>query len=378
MVEQTHSFSKFILIKEHTVSKNPILLKDMKDILENLGDESRKFENKKIVVTGCAGFLGYYFMQFFSEFSEHLKIKSIYGLDNFLLEKPKWIEDLSENPKVHIEKFDVIRNEVQGSVFEGADYVLHLASIASPVFYRKYPLETVDANIQGLRKLLDFYKESSMQRLLFMSSSEIYGDPSPENIPTKEEYRGHVNAMGPRACYDEAKRFGETLCYIFAQHFGTKISIVRPFNNFGPGMRLNDKRVPADFANAIVTNQDIVMHSDGSPTRTFCYVADAITGYLKSLLFEGELEAFNIGIDSPEINMRQFASINLEVGKSIFNYTGQIVCKENKEKHYLKDNPQRRCPDISKARKLLNYNPKIEVQEGVERFLNFLKAEASS
>ena len=146
-----------------------------------------------------------------------------------------------------------------------------MASIASPSFYRKYPIETLDANIWGLRRLLDFYCEKNIRGLAFYSSSEIYGDPTPENIPTPETYRGNVDCQGPRACYDEAKRFGETMCYLFHQKYNMPITIIRPFNNYGPGVRLNDARVLADFANAVRQNKDIVMFSDGSPTRTFCY-----------------------------------------------------------------------------------------------------------
>ena len=123
-----------------------------------------------------------------------------------------------------------------------------MASIASPMFYRKYPIETLDANIWGLRRLLDYYMEKEMKGFLFYSSSELYGDPAPEAVPTSEDYNGNVCATGPRACYDESKRFGETMCMLFAQQYGMPIGVVRPFNNYGPGMKINDKRVPADFA----------------------------------------------------------------------------------------------------------------------------------
>ena len=125
------------------------------------------------------------------------------------------------------------------------------------------------------------------------------GTPSPEFIPTPENYNGNVAAIGPRACYDEAKRFGETLCYLFAKTYNLPVTIVRPFNNYGPGMRLDDKRVPADFGGAVSENRNITLLSDGTPTRTFCYVSDAIIGYLKALLY-AKFEFFNIGIDKPE------------------------------------------------------------------------------
>lgn len=249
------------------------------------------------------------------------------------------------------------------------------ASIASPSFYRKYPIETLDANIWGLRRLLDFYCEKNIRGFAFYSSSEIYGDPTPENIPTPETYRGNVDCQGPRACYDEAKRFGETMCYLFHQKYNMPITIIRPFNNYGPGMRLNDARVPADFANAVRQNQDIVMFSDGSPTRTFCYITDAITGYLKCIAHAADgFEAFNIGMDKPEISIRRLAEIYAESGKEIFGYTGKVTLAASEDAEYLRNNPNRRCPAIDKARRLLCYNPQVDVEQGVRYFLEYVKA----
>lgn len=335
--------------------------------------EVSKFRDSTILITGCAGFLGYYFMQFLASQMDDLQIKKIIGLDNFMLGRPKWIDCLSEDPRVSIYPFNIITDDIARieSALE-ADYVIHMASIASPVFYRKYPIETLDANIWGLRRLLEFYKERTIKGFLFFSSSEIYGDPSPENVPTGEEYRGLVSATGARACYDESKRFGETMCMLFSQQYGMPIGVVRPFNNYGPGMKLNDKRVPADFAYAVKNGKDIVLLSDGSPTRTFCYIADAVAGYLKVLL-HGEYDYFNIGIEFPEISMSKLAEIYRQAGKEILGYKGQIEYRISEDKKYLEHNPSRRCPDISKARKILGYNPTIQVEAGIHRFLQHIK-----
>ena len=251
-----------------------------------------------------------------------------------------------------------------------------MASIASPTFYRKYPIETLDANIWGLRKILDFYKNKSIKGLLMFSSSEVYGDPDKQNIPTSEKYFGNVSSIGPRACYDESKRFSETLCYLYAQKFGMPISMVRPFNNYGPGMSLRDKRVPADFALAIKNNKDIIIYSDGSPTRTFCYVTDAVVGYLKALTY-GKFDIFNIGIDKPEISIFDLAKIYKKKGNLIFNYNKEIRLEKSKDTDYMKNNPNRRCPNIKHANKELNFNPNILIEEGVERFLSYIKSEES-
>lgn len=348
---------------------NDILTQDLEYILQNTSDECERFCDSTILITGCAGFLGFYFMKFFDRYAEKLGIKRIIGLDNFMLRKPKWVESLSD--KCEILPFCIINDniaEVKEAV--NADFIIHAASIASPSFYRKYPLETLDANIWGLRKLLEFYKDKNIKGFLFFSSSEIYGDPL--KVPTDEEYRGNVACIGARACYDESKRFGETICYIFAQKFSLPITIARPFNNYGAGMNIYDLRVPADFARAIVENKNIEILSDGSPKRTFCYIADAIVGYLKVLVY-GKFEYFNIGIDKPEISIKALAEIYQNAGKRLFNYQGEILFATSSDKDYLTHNPQRRCPDITKARNLLSYNPQISVEEGVYRFLSFLK-----
>lgn len=353
-----------------------ILLEDMNYILKNLSaQEKEKFKHATILMTGCAGFLGFYFLHFFAHFHEELKIKKIIGLDNFMLGQPEWLQDLQKQHAqiLEVEKFNIISDQIQGiqSASE-ANLIIHAASIASPTFYRQYPLETIDANIWGLRNLLEYYKSKNIKGFLFFSSSEIYGDPAPDCIPTDEEYRGNVSCTGPRACYDESKRFGETICSTFAQKYGLPISIARPFNNYGPGMSIHDKRVPADFAKAILENQDIQILSNGNPTRTFCYIADAITGYLKVLLY-GQFDYFNIGIDKPEISINQLAKIYQESGLEIFDYKKTVAYEVSQDKDYLTDNPNRRCPNISKARTLLHYNPQILVDEGVRKFLRFLQ-----
>ena len=160
----------------------------------------------------------------------------------------------------------------------------------------------------GLRNLLDYAVaerdgRTPVEGFLFYSCSEIYGDPAASTIPTPESYRGNVSCTGPRACYDESKRFGETLCVIFAQHEGLPVKIARPFNNYGPGLKITDGRVIPDFARDVLAGRDIVMLSDGSPKRTFCYATDAITGYYKVLVRGRPGEPYNVGIDRPEISM---------------------------------------------------------------------------
>ncbi|MCH3942530.1 MAG: NAD-dependent epimerase/dehydratase family protein [Atopobiaceae bacterium] len=347
---------------------------DLQNIVDGLSTaEKDKLNGSTVLITGCGGFLGYYFMNLLAEKGEDLGVKKVIGLDNFMLGKPKWIERIEKSPIVEIDKFDIIHDklsDIQGA--SAADLIIHMASIASPMFYRTYPIETLDANIWGLRALLDTYVKKPIKGLLFFSSSETYGDPDAEHVPTNEEYRGSVSFTGPRACYDESKRFGETMCMLYAKQYDMPIGVARPFNNYGPGMRINDKRVVADFANDVVNGKDIVILSNGTPTRTFCYIADAITGYLKVLL-HGTYDYFNIGIDKPEISMVELANIYAEAGKQLFGYQGEVKFATSEDPAYLTNNPQRRCPDITKARTVLGYDPKVHVNEGVGRFLQFIK-----
>lgn len=353
-----------------------IVQQDLQRIYDGLSQNERsKFRGSTILFTGGAGFLGFYFITFLTHFQKELGIKDVICLDNFQVGCPAWLKELSNAGKVILHKFNVITDdiaEIPGA--ENAVYIFHMASIASPLFYRKYPIETLDANIWGLRRLLDFYCRKPIKGFVFFSSSEIYGDPDPKNIPTPETYRGNVDCQGPRACYDEAKRFGETMCYLFHEKHRMPITIIRPFNNYGPGMRLNDARVPADFANAVRQGRDLVMFSDGSPTRTFCYISDAITGYLKALLYaQNGFETFNIGMDQPEISIRRLAEIYTTAGKEIFDYTGKVQFGVSEDADYLRNNPNRRCPIIDKARKLLNYRPQVSVEQGVRYFLEYVK-----
>jgi UDP-glucuronate decarboxylase len=356
---------------------NPIVVEDLK-LIDAAVVRRDAFADAVVLVTGCAGFLGFYFLQYFVHYAGELGVRKVIGLDTFLLDEPSWLTQLaSEHSEVlQLCRFNVAKDAIEKiGEAKHARYILHMASIASPSFYRRYPVETIDANIWGLRRLLDFYRNADgIRGLLFFSSSEIYGNPDPSSIPTDEHYRGNVACVGPRSCYDESKRFGETLCYVFANQYGMPITVVRPFNNYGPGMRLTDRRLPADFAKCVVDGRDIVILSNGTPTRTFCYVTDAIGGYLKCLL-HGKFDCFNIGIEKPEIPVARLAAIYQETGRRVFGYEGRVRYEASSDSDYLTDNPNRRCPVIDKARQKLGYDPQVLVEEGVARYLRFLKHE---
>lgn len=354
---------------------NSVVTQDMAYVMERCSGVS-KFRGRQVLITGFAGFLGFSFTRFFLALRQEGIPVNLVLADRFLLGRPAWVEALEGLAGVEVLDLDVgTANwaEVPGAA--DCSYVIHLASVASPTFYRRYPLETIDANIQGLRGLLEFYRTRAPEGILFFSSSEIYGDPDPGSIPTGEEYRGNVSCVGPRSCYDESKRFGETLCYYYARLYGLPIGVARPFNNYGPGMSPRDRRLPADFAQAVLAGRDLEILSDGTPTRTFCYVADALWGYLE-ILTHGRYDYFNIGMDRPELSVREFAQIFRQAGETLFGYRGQVRYAPPEDGEYLTHNPNRRCPSIQKAREVLGFAPTIGPREGVERYLRYLKEEA--
>lgn len=356
-------------------SAQDIVRQDLDYLCNNLVEEFKCLSGKKLLITGGAGFLGFYFVQSVLHWNQRVDpVQQIHltVYDNFSRGMPKWLVELEGNACLTLVKHD-IRNPLPDNIGD-FQYIIHAASIASPTFYRRDPIGTMDANVNGLRMLLDYFKQQKDQGkevggFLFFSSSEIYGDPTPENIPTPEDYRGYVSCTGPRACYDEAKRYGETLCVNFAQQHNLPIKAARPFNNYGPGLKITDRRVLPDFARDIFAGRDIVMLSDGSPKRTFCYVADAIAGYYKILVKGHPGEGYNIGVESPEISVAELADKVVGLAKDLFGYQGKVIYQVSADQDYLVDNPSRRCPVITKARDHLGYNPTILVDEGLRRSL---------
>lgn len=356
-------------------SLQDLLDRDLDYICSNLREELGCMAGKNLLITGGAGFLGYYLvlaaLHFNNSCGQAQPIK-LTVWDSFIRGRPTWLMNLQGDPNLTIEQRDLIQPLSQP--LPDFQWIIHAAGIASPPVYRKHPIKTIDANINGLRNLLDYAVEQKekgkpVEGFLFYSSSEIYGDPSPDWIPTPEHYRGLVSCTGPRACYDESKRFGETLCVVFAQQHGVLTKMARPFNNYGPGLKITDRRVFPDFARDILAGRDIVMYSDGKPTRTFCYSADAITGYYKVLVKGHAGESYNVGIEKPEISIGELAEKIITTARELFGYQGKLIRKPNPETDYLVDNPNRRCPDLSKARAHLGYQPEILVDEGIRRAL---------
>jgi UDP-glucuronate decarboxylase len=355
-----------------------VLAEDIAAINKNATQELDLMAGKKILITGGAGFLGYLLVNLLAKVGdvdgrEPINL-TIY--ENFSRGRKAWLNKLANRNNVNVVEHDITKPLPKD--MPDFEYIIHAASIASPIYYRLNPIETIDANVNGLRYLLDYAKNQSEKNkpisgMLFFSTSEIYGDPSADAIPTVETYRGLVSCTGPRACYDESKRLGETLCVNFAQKYGIPISIARPFNNYGPGLDINDRRLLPDLARDIFSNRDIVLLSDGKATRTFCYVSDAITGYIKILTKGRSGESYNIGTETPEISVGVFATMVAKLGHDLFGYKGKVIYETSDDHAYLTDNPNRRCPNIDKARSELNYEPSVSLEAGVSRSLIWYK-----
>ncbi len=245
-----------------------VVYEDLEYICNNLKEEFTGMAGKKLLITGGAGFLGYYLVQsilHWNKITDKARSVQLTVYDNYSRGVPDWLTRLKGNKNLTLTKHDITNPLPQD--IDDFHYIIHAASIASPTYYRKYPIKTMDANVNGLRFLLEYCqtqkeKNKPISGFLFFSTSEIYGDPSPENIPTPETYRGNVSCTGPRACYDESKRYGETLCVNFAQQYGLPVKVARPFNNYGPGLKITDKRVLPDFARDILARRNIVLLSN--------------------------------------------------------------------------------------------------------------------
>ena len=350
-------------VVKQTNMKN-IIQEDVLAIANNLGDLIRHFSDKKVLITGHQGFLGNNFLAFFYYLNQEypdLNVK-VTCLDNKIVD----LEDLTGE---FIRSFEVIEGDIVKDLpGEAYDYVIHCAGIASPSFYRKFPLETIYVNAIGYWEMLQKLNSENLDGFLYFSTSEVYGDPDEKHIPTVEEYRGNVSCTGPRACYDESKRLGETISISFYQQKEVPVKIVRPFNVYGPFMRLEDKRVVPDFAKYALQNKNIHILSDGTPTRAFCYTTDAIEGFLRALLIGKPATPYNIGNDTTETSMKELANMVAEIVGDV-----DVSFAVSEDQQYLTDNPQRRLPSIERAKNDLQYNPKVTIKEGLERIINWYK-----
>lgn len=318
-----------------------------------MNKQDKDESSKKVLVTGGAGFLG-------SHLCEKLLKEgfNVICMDNFLTGRMENIEHLLGTPNFTFKKHDVTTYiEVKGRL----DYIMHFASPASPVDYQKHPIHTLKVGALGTYNSLGLAKDKKAIFLL-ASTSEVYGDP--EVNPQSEKYWGHVNPVGPRSVYDEAKRYAEAITMAYHNKHNIDVRIVRIFNTYGPRMRINDGRALPTFICQALENKPITVFGDGSQTRSFCYVDDLIDGIYKLLMSEIN-HPINIG-NPKEISILDFAKEILSLTKS----KSEIIFKE-----LPIDDPQVRRPDISEAKKLLGWEPKVSREEGLKKVLNYFKKE---
>jgi dTDP-glucose 4,6-dehydratase len=308
--------------------------------------------NKRVLITGAAGFLGSHLCDRFIK-----EGYDVVGMDNLITGDLKNVEHLMK-----LKEFEFYHHDVSKFVHVAGkiDYILHFASPASPIDYLKIPIQTLKVGSLGTHNLLGFARVMKA-RILVASTSEVYGDPTVH--PQNEDYWGNVNPIGPRGVYDEAKRFQEAITMAYHTYHGVETRIVRIFNTYGPRMRLNDGRVLPAFIGQALRGEDLTVFGDGSQTRSFCYVDDLIEGIYR-LLFSDYVYPVNVG-NPEEITIKEF-------GEEIIRLTG------TKQKMVYKalpqDDPKQRKPDITRARSLLGWEPKVNRSEGLKLTYDYFKS----
>lgn len=339
-----------------------MIKEDIEGIVRDVKKLSEKIKDKTFLVTGGAGFLGSWFCDVLNEFNAN-----IICLDNLISGSFKNIEHLMNRKNFKFIKKDVCNF----TITDRLDYIVHMASIASPSVYNEYPIQTLDANVIGTRNMLELARKNDVQAFLFTSTSEIYGNPPNNMIPTPENYYGFVNPFGPRSMYDEGKRVAETYCYSYFQKFRLPIRIARIFNTFGPRLDINSTsqygRAVVKFINLALNNKPLEIWGDGKQTRSFCYITDQIEGLFRLLLtpnINGEI--LNIGNDK-EITILELASKIIELANS------KSKIKFSSGPEFMKDDPRRRCPALDKARTIIGFQPKVGLEDGLRRTIEWFR-----
>ena len=346
-----------------------IIGEDCLGICANLGNALEVFSGGTIAVTGAHGFLCSYIVDVLAQWNQTTPHPcQILAVDSMITGTSTRLSHLKDRNDIVFLDHDL--TSPLPEKFK-ADWIVHGASIASPTFYRKFPLETLDANVLGTRQILEYSRQGKVKGVLLLSSSEVYGDPDPSQIPTSEDYEGRVSSFGPRACYDESKRLAETLAYIYASYFRVPVTVVRPFNVFGPGQRLDDGRIIPDIMSAVAQRKNIQLFSDGTATRSFCYIGDFVNGLFSLLIHENTHgKIYNLGNDELEISINDLADRMCKVAEAIYGQrTSSVEMTVSKDTNYTTDNPQRRRPDLSKVKNTIDYRPQVSLDEGLRRTL---------
>ncbi len=348
--------------------KETVIAQDIERLAKRLAPYYKNFAGKRFLITGAFGFLGKYMVHLLRYLNDEvLKEKTTaLLLDNFVTGYEQLV---GLDKHLQFIRHDVIQ---PFDTDLDVDYILHMAGIASPVYYTKYPIETMDVGTVGTRLMLELAVRKNVKSFLFTSSSEVYGDPDSRHVPTTEDYNGNVSVNGPRSCYDESKRFGETMCMAFHRVYNLPVKIVRPFNVYGPGIRPDDFRVLPNFIEHALRREPLPIHGDGRNTRSFCYISDSIEAIFRILFSDAEGEAFNVGNPGPELSVTELAHKVAEV----MPYPLKIVNIDPPHAVYASSDPKRRCPDISKLTRITGFEPQISLKEGLKRTIRWFSERA--
>jgi UDP-glucuronate decarboxylase len=340
-----------------------VIREDAEAIVDDLGRALAPLRGSTLLVTGASGFLCSWFVDCVEVLNERSPDSPcrVIAVDNHSTGVASRLAGAGAREWLRLLEHDVTRPL---TLDEQVDWIVHGASIASPPVYRRHPLETIDANVAGTRNALELARATQARGLLHLSSSEVYGDPEPAAVPTSEEYAGRVSCTGPRACYDESKRLAETLCTTYRRLYDLPVKIVRPFNVYGPGQRLDDGRIIPDLIGSLVRREPIRLFSDGRATRAFCYVTDAIRAMWHVLLAGAPGEIFNVGNDEEEIAIGTLAERASAIGGPP---AVPVVHERSADPDYVTDNPQRRCPDLTKLRAAFPWKPLVPLLVGLDR-----------
>jgi UDP-glucuronate decarboxylase len=346
------------------LEENPIVRKDLQFIASSLLPW-HLLKKKRILITGANGFLSNYLIRTLLYLNE----ESDLGLEIIALVRNKEKARLRFGEMLNIKEMHLIVNDVSNKIEKipgEINIIIHAASQASPKYYGSDPVGTLKANTIGTYNLLELAREKESESFLLFSTSEVYGDIPESNLPIKEEFYGYLDPLNVRSCYAESKRMAETMCVSWFHQFGVAAKIVRPFHTYGPGMALNDGRVFSDFVSDVIQSKDIIMKSDGSAMRAFCYLADATAGFF-SVLLKGECsQAYNVGNDNGEISIIELAQllVHLYPEKHL-----KIINKIDLSSGYIPSKVKRACPSIEKIKRL-GWAPSFSIADGFKRTID--------
>lgn len=354
-------------------SAQGVVDEDVDGILAAFGERFLQFSGKTLLITGASGFLPSYMVDTLAQLNR-----------SGVLSRPCRLILLARNPERlsarlgHLLGRPDIQVLVQDAVhpipeLDQLDYIVHAAAPASPAAYRNDPVGSLDVNLMALRSLLELARQKQCESFLYFSSSEVYGTPEADSIPTPESYLGRVDTLGKRACYAEAKRAGESYCAAFHEQYGVPVKIVRPFHVHGPGLRLDDGRIVMALIKMGLLGSPFGLQSDGRATRTYGYVSDATVDFFDVLLSNCNGQAFNVGVEGPETSILELATLV----SRIFGRDQAVLVNHGANPEHSAGSPARACPDLSKIRAAFGRAPRIPLEEGLRRTVEWNRRQLS-